>query len=126
MKDIKITIIKNEKQYHQYLARIEEIFDAKPGTPESDELELLTLLVEKYEEEKYPSFALDPVDVIRTRMDDLNLNQNDLVSAIGHKGNVSLILNRKRDLTIEQIRKLAPILKIPVELLVGKPIEVAS
>lgn len=126
MKDVKITVIKNEEQYRNYLKRIEEIFDAKPGTPDGDELELLSLLVEKYEEEKYSPITLDPVDVIKVRMEDLNLNQNDLVPAIGHKGNVSQVLNRKRNLTIEQIRKLASILKVPIELLIGKPIEVTT
>jgi len=124
-KNINISIIKNEKQYHQYLRRIEDIFDAKPGTPEGDVLEFLSVL-EKYEEEKYAPIKLEPVDVIKIRMEDLGLTQNDLIPAIGHKGNVPLILNGKRNLTVEQTRKLAPILKVPMELLIGSPIEIPA
>ena len=118
-----VTVIKNDEQYYQYLERIEEIFDAQPHTPAADELELLSLLVEKYEQEMYPPIALDPIEIIKVRMQDLNLKQADLVPAIGSKGNVSQILNGHRKLTVDQIRRLAPILKVPIELLVGQAAE---
>ena len=86
------SVIKNDEQYYQCLERIEEIFDAKPGTKTADELELLSLLVEKYEEHKYQPTTLDPLEVIEIRMRDLNLKQVDLVPVIGNKGNVSQIL----------------------------------
>ena len=118
------SVIKNDEQYYQCLERIEEIFDAKPGTKTADELELLSLLVEKYEEDKYQPTTLDPLEVIEIRMRDLNLKQVDLVSVIGNKGNVSQILRGNRQLTVNQIRKLSYLLKVPVELLVGSPVEV--
>lgn len=106
------------------MERTEEIFQAKPGTPEADELELLMMLIEKYEEEHFPPIDLDPLEVIKVRMRDLSLKQKDLVPAIGNKGNVSKILKGERSLSISQIRKLSYVLKVPVDLLVGKPIEV--
>lgn len=114
--------IKNEKQYKRYLARIEVIFDAKTGSKEGEELELLLLLVKLYEDEHYPIPSPDPIEAIKVRMEDLNLKARDLIPYIGDKGNVSKILNRKRPLTLEMIRKLNKALGIPLEVLV-KPIK---
>ncbi len=118
------SVIKDDEQYYQCLERIEDIFDAKPGTKLADELELLSLLVEKYEESKYQPTTLDPIELIKIRMQDLGLKQKDLVPSIGSKGNVSLILSGNRRLTVNQIRKLSYLLKVPVALLVGSPVEV--
>ena len=120
-----VSIIKDDKQYYQYLERIEEIFDAQGNTPEADELNLLSLLVEKYEQEMYSPLILEPIEIVKIRMQDLNLKQIDLVPAIGSKGNVSQILNGHRNLTVDQIRRLAPLLKVPVELLIGPPVEIS-
>ena len=114
--------IKNEEQYKRYLARVDEIFDAKAGSQEGEELELLLLLVKLYEDEHYPIPSPDPIEAIKVRMEDLNLKAVDLIPYMGDKGNVSKILNRKRPLTLEMIRKLHKALGIPLEVLI-KPIE---
>ena len=116
--NMKYTVIKNEKQYNKAINRLEQIFDAKKSTREGDELELLSLLIDKYEQEKYPIDFPDPIDAIKFRMEQLGYQQKDLVSAIGLKSRVSEILNRKRKLTLEMIRKLSTELNIPTDILV--------
>jgi HTH-type transcriptional regulator/antitoxin HigA len=111
-------VIKNEKEYHKALNRLEKIFDAKKGTKEGDELELLSLLIDKYEQEKYPIDLPDPIDAIKFRMEQLGYKQKDLALAIGLKSRVSEILNRKRKLTLDMIRKLSDVLSIPTDVLV--------
>jgi HTH-type transcriptional regulator / antitoxin HigA len=112
------TVIKNEKQYNKAINRLEQIFDAKKSTREGDELELLSLLIDKYEQEKYRIDFPDPIDAIKFRMEQLGYQQKDLVSAIGLKSRVSEILNRKRKLTLEMIRKLSTELSISTDILV--------
>jgi len=116
--NMEYTVIKNEKQYNKAINRVEQIFDAKKSTHEGDELELLSLLIDKYEQEKYPIDFPDPIDAIKFRMEQLGYQQKDLVSAIGLKSRVSEILNRKRKLTLEMIRKLSTELSIPTDILV--------
>jgi len=109
--------IKSEQDYTDALAKIEKLMHAKPNTPEMDELEVLTTLVEAYEEQFYKIDAPDPVEAIKFRMEQEGLKQKDLVAIIGSKSRVSEILNRKRKLTIEMIRNLHHQLHIPVESL---------
>ena len=116
--NMEYTVIKNEKQYNKAINRLEQIFDAKKSTREGDELELLSLLIDKYEQEKYPIDFPDPIDAIKFRMEQLGYQQKDLVRAIGLKSRVSEILNRKRKLTLEMIRKLSTELSIPTDILV--------
>ncbi len=99
--------IKTELDYKAALKRLEEIFDAKPDTHESDELEILGLMVDDYENKHYPIEAPDPIEAIKIRMEEMHLKQVDLIPEIGGKSRVSEILNRKRRLTVEMIRKLA-------------------
>jgi len=94
--NMEYTVIKNEKQYNKAINRLEQIFDAKKSTREGDELELLSLLIDKYEQEKYPIDFPDPIDAIKFRMEQLGYQQKDLVSAIGLKSRVSEIFSRKR------------------------------
>lgn len=75
---MEISIIKDEEQYRGYLSRMNEIFHAEEGTPEGKELDLLALILEKYEEDHYPIEAPDPVEAIRFMMEQLGLNDNDL------------------------------------------------
>lgn len=110
--------IKTEVDYRAALKRLEEIFDAKPGSPESDELEILGLMVENYENKHYPIEAPDPIEAIKIRMEEMNLKQKDLIPEIGGKSRVSEILNRKRRLTVEMIRKLAVRLNLSVNILI--------
>lgn len=111
-------VIKTEKEYQKALQRLEKIFDAKKRTKEGDELELLALLIDKYEQEKYPIDLPDPIDAIKFRMEQMGYKQKDLVIAIGLKSRVSEILNKKRKLTLEMIRKLNETLHISTDVLV--------
>lgn len=101
-----LKLIKTETDYHEALKRLEVIFDASIGTPESDEADILGLMIDEYEKKHYPIEAPDPIEAIKIRMEELDLKQVDLVDAIGGKSRVSEILNRKRKLTVEMIRNL--------------------
>jgi len=109
--------IKSEKDYSDTLLKIETLMNAKPNTPQMDELEILTTLVEVYEEQFHKIEAPDPIEAIKFRMEQENLKQKDLVAIVGSKSRVSEVLNRKRKLTIEMIRNLHTALHIPVESL---------
>ena len=109
--------IKSEEDYITTLNQIESLMDAKPNTPQMDELEVLTTLVEAYEAQHYVIDAPDPIEAIKFRMEQEGLKQKDLVSIVGSKSRVSEILNKKRKLTIEMIRNLHKQLHIPVESL---------
>ena len=111
-------VIKTEEEYNTILNRIEEIFDSKPGTPEFDELELLTQLAEIYEEEKYPIDLPSPVSAIKFRMEQQGLKSKDLIPFIGSKSKVSEVLSGKRALSLNMIRKLHEGLGIPAEVLI--------
>ena len=110
--------IKTEMDYRAALKRLEAIFDAKLDTPESDELEILGLMVDDYENKHYPIEAPDPIEAIKIRMEEMHLKQVDLIPEIGGKSRVSEILNRKRRLTVEMIRKLAIRLNLSANLLI--------
>lgn len=116
---MKIKVLKTEIDYENAMERIEAIFDAKPNTPEGDEFELLTLLIEKYEEEHYPIALPHPIEAIKFRMDQMGLKQKDLVDCFGDKSKVSDVLNLKRKLNLNYIRNLHQKLHIPLDALVG-------
>lgn len=116
MADIKL--IKTKDDYEKILKRIDEIFEAEPGTPAGDELELLTKLVEIYEEEKYPIDLPSPVAAIKFRMEQQGLKNKDLIPFIGSKSKVSEVLSGKRALSLNMIRKLHEGLGIPAEVLI--------
>lgn len=110
--------IKNEKDYNEALARLEIIFDAKPGTAESDELEVLGILIDRFEHEHFPIGLPDPIEAIKFRMEQLGYTQNDLAKIVGLKSRASEILNRKRKLTLEMIRRIHDRLNIPTDVLI--------
>lgn len=110
--------IKSEQDYLDALERLETIFDAEVGSIEGDELEILSILIENYEAEHFPIDLPDPIEAIKFRMEQLNYTQNDLAEIIGLKSRASEILNRKRKLSLEMIRKLATQLHIPSEVLI--------
>ena len=110
--------IKNEKDYEIALGRLEVIFDSKRGTEDGDELEILSILIDKYENEHFPIGFPDPIEAIKFRMDQMGLKQKDLAEAVGFTSRVSEILNKKRKLTLEMIRNLHLKLHIPTEVLV--------
>ncbi len=109
--------IKTEKDYSNTLSQIERLMEAKPNTSQMDELEVLTILVEAYEEQHYKIEAPDPIEAIKFRMEQEGLKQKDLITIVGSKSRVSEILNKKRKLTIEMIRNLHKQLHIPIESL---------
>jgi len=115
MKNYKI--IKSEAEYEKVLARIEEIMDAAQGTPEGDELELLSLLVQKYEETNFPLPKADPIDVIQYYMKQRGLKYKDLIGIIGDKTLVSKIINRERKLNLRMVKNLHDQMNIPYTLL---------
>jgi HTH-type transcriptional regulator / antitoxin HigA len=110
--------IKTETDYRDALTRLDEIFDAPIGSPESDEADILGIMIDDYENQHYPIDAPDPIEAIKIRMEELQLKQVDLVPEIGGKSRVSEILNRKRRLTIEMIRKLTTRLNLSAGLLI--------
>ena len=110
--------IKTEADYHDALKRLEIVFDAAIGTLESDEADMLGLMIDEYEKKHYPIEAPDPIEAIKIRMEEMHLKQVDLVDAIGGKSRVSEILNRKRKLTVDMIRKLTTRLNLSPGLLI--------
>ncbi|MEN3322612.1 helix-turn-helix domain-containing protein [Mariniflexile soesokkakense] len=115
---MKILPIRNEKDYKKALERLEDIFDAKKGTEAGDELEILSILIDRYENENFPIGMPNPIEAIKFRMEQMGMNQKDLAEVIGFKSRVSEILNKKRKLTLDMIRKLNTNLNIPTEVLV--------
>jgi len=113
-----VKIIKTEEEYNQALKRLEVIFDAPVDSPEGDEAELLSILIEKYEDEHYPIETPDPIEAIKFRMEQMDMSNQDLAEVIGYKSRVSEIFNRKRKLTLNMIRNLHRKLKIPYESLI--------
>jgi HTH-type transcriptional regulator/antitoxin HigA len=115
---MELKVIRTDEDYHQALKRLEPIFDAPADTPEGDEAELLGILIEKYEDEHYPIEAPDPIEAIKFRMEQMNMDNQDLAKVIGYKSRVSEIFNRKRKLSLKMIRNLHEKLKIPYESLI--------
>ena len=120
---MQLKILKTEKDYDKALNRIDELMELNPklGTKESDELEILALLVEKYEELNWNIETPDPIEAIKYRMEEMNLKQKDLIPYVGNKSKVSELLNRKISLSLSMVKNLSEALHIPLEILV-KPI----
>lgn len=116
---MEIKLIKTETDYTQALKRLETIFSAEIGTTESDEADMLGLLIDEFEKKHYPIEAPDPIEAIKIRMEEMQLKQIDLAFEMGGKSRVSEILNRKRKLTVEMIRKLTNRLNLSPELLIN-------
>lgn len=113
-----INPIRSNSDYKHALKRLEEIFDASIGTSESDEADILGLMIDEYEKKHYPIEAPDPIEAIKIRMEEMQLKQVDLVAVIGGKNRVSEILNRKRRLTVAMIRNLTKRLNLSPGLLI--------
>jgi HTH-type transcriptional regulator / antitoxin HigA len=115
---MKYKIIKTEAEYNQAMARLEHIFEAKPGTIEGDELDLLSLLIDNYEKEHDPIDLPDPIEAIKFRMEQLNYRPKDLAKVIGFRSRVTEILNKKRKLSLDMIRRLNKDLHISTDVLI--------
>ena len=116
---MKLKPIKSDRELNRVLKRIDELWGAKPNTPKGDELDVLMLLVEKYEDEHYAIPTSDPIEAIKFLMDQNDLSRKDLEPYIGASGRVSEVLSRKRSLTLAMIKKLHEGLKIPYECLIA-------
>ena len=112
--------IHNENDYDKALDRVDTLMELDPamGTIESDELEVLVLLIEKYEEKAWAISEPDPIEAIKLRMEQMHLKQQDLVPYIGNKSKVSEVLNRKVGLSLNMIYNLAKGLHLPLEVLI--------
>ena len=117
---MRIKPIHNEKDYDNALDRVDVLMELNPalGTVESDELEVLALLVEKYEEKAWFISEPDPIEAIKVRMEQMHLKQKDLVPYIGNKSKVSEVLNRKVGLSLSMIYNLSQGLHLPLEVLI--------
>ena len=115
---MKLKILKTKKDYLLSLKRFEDIFQATPGTEESDEADILALLIKEYEDQHYFITAPSPIDAIKYRMEQQGLTNKDLAKILGFKSRVSDIFKKNRKLSLGMIRKLYSELHIPLETLV--------
>jgi len=111
--------IRTSADHAAALARIETLWDAQPGTPEHDELEVLSVLVSAYEDEHWPIWPPNPVDAIKFHMEQNGFRQKDLASVIGSISRASEVLNRRRPLTVEMIKAIHAAWSVPLESLIG-------
>lgn len=112
--------IRNDSDLDRAFARLEELWSAAPDSPEADEIEVLSILIEKYEDKHYPIGPSDPIEAIKFRMEQQGLTQRDLEAYIGPSGRVSEVLNRKRKLSLGMIKRLHDGLKIPYDSLMNQ------
>ncbi|HJD59342.1 MAG TPA: helix-turn-helix domain-containing protein [Rickettsia endosymbiont of Omalisus fontisbellaquei] len=115
---MEINIIKTEKEYEKALKEIDNLLDAKENSSEAEKLEILSMLVEDYENKHYKIEAPDPIEAINFRVEQLGLSRKDLEKSIGSRSKVSEILNKRRPLTLSMIRKLHKNLNIPADILI--------
>ncbi len=118
---MEIKPIRSEADYQAALSEIEKLMESKPGTPDGDRMDVLVTLVEAYEARNFPiPEPDDPVGVLEYYMESRGLSRSDLIPYLGSKERVSEILNYKRGLSLEMIRRLHNNLGIPADLLIGK------
>lgn len=122
---MEIRPIRSEADYHAALIEIEHLWDAEPGTPEGDQAEILSILIEAYEAKHHPIPAPDPIAAILFMMEQKGLTRRDLEPAIGSRSRVSEVLSRKRPLTLPMVRALSNLLQIPADVLV-QPYKIQS
>jgi HTH-type transcriptional regulator/antitoxin HigA len=116
---MKLKLIKSEEEYQKALKRLDKIFHAKKGTKEQEELEILVMLIQRYEDETVGEFPdPDPIEAIKFKMEQMEMTQKDLAEVIGLKSRASEILSRKRPMSINIIRKISTALSIPADILI--------
>ncbi len=111
------TILETKKEYEEAIKRFEEIDEAKKGSPDFKELSLLALLINQYEKKLWDLPEVDPVEMIKIRMEDFGYTASDLAKEYGDKGTVSKVLNYKQALSLTMIRKFSKMLRIPADAL---------
>jgi len=111
--------IRNDDDLHAAFKHLELVYQAQEGTPEADEMEILVTLIEAYEHKRFPIGAVDPVEAIKFRMEQQGLTQKDLEPFIGSSGRVSEVLNHKRRLSLQMVKRLHDGLHIPYESLLA-------
>jgi HTH-type transcriptional regulator/antitoxin HigA len=118
---MELSVIKSEEQYEQFLDWVDEMFDRKvsPDSPEGKKLEVALLLIKQYEDVHFSIPMPDPVDAIKLKMAELGIKNKDLVGKIGSKGYISLLLNKKKPLTLELAKVFHKELNIPAEVLLS-------
>lgn len=122
---MKLKLIKTEEEYHKALNRLDKIFHAKKGSKEHEELEILVMLIQRFEDEILGEFPNpDPIEAIKFKMEQMEMTQKDLAAIIGLKSRASEILSRKRPMSINIIRKISEALSIPADILI-QPYELA-
>lgn len=109
-------VLKTENDYNKASIRMMEIFNAEPNTPESDELDLLIVLVKDYDEKQYHLPELNALEVIKYKMEEMGVKAKDLEPIIGSKGHVSAVLSGKREITLKMAQKLKDFFRIPAEV----------
>ena len=118
-KDMEIKVLKTEADYNEALKSFEIVFDAPADSIEGDKAELLSILIENYENQHCPIEAPDPIEAIKFRMEQMDMNNNDLAKIIGYKSRVSELFNKKRGLTLTMIRQIHQKMNIPYESLIA-------
>ena len=118
---MELAIIKNKKQYQEYLDWVDKMFDKKikPNTPEGEKLQVALLLIKQYEDAHYPIPVPDPIDAIKLKMQEMGLKNKDLVGIVGTKGYISALLNKRKPLTLELARLFHRELDIPADILLS-------
>jgi len=113
--------LRDEADYEAALAEFETYFDREPepGSPQGDRFELLGMVIAKYEDEHHPITGSDPVEVIKLVMEGRGYGQSDLAKLLGSRSRASEVLNRRRDLTLDQIRRLHAEWGVPADALIG-------
>jgi HTH-type transcriptional regulator / antitoxin HigA len=117
---MQLKVIKTKKDYQTSLKRFEEIFQAKTGTKESEEADVLAILIKAYEDKHFVINTPDPLDAIRYRMEQQGLTNSDLANILGYKSRVTDLFNGHRKLNLSMVRKLHRQLNIPLETLVNE------
>ncbi len=111
--------IRNDDDLQAAFERLDVVYQAQDGTPEADEMEILVTLIEAYENKYFPMGVVDPVEAIKFRMEQQGLTQKDLEPFIGTSGRVSEVLNHKRRLSLQMVKRLHDGLHIPYESLLA-------
>lgn len=125
---MEIRPIRTDKDHRAALAEIERLWGAAEGTPDGDKLDILAVLVETYEERRWPLKSrrrFDPVDVLRYAIEEMGYTQAELAEVLGSRSRASEVLARRRPLTLEMIQRISAAWRIPADLLV-RPYRVAA